>query len=113
MRETGEDALQLPLTVSVTLSCSNNNVWGRLASRSVRGRATHHRGVVSSSPIWAVEVTLSRDALVALPSAQVMIPGSWDGVPRSGSLHGGDPASPSAAAPPPCLCALTLCQINK
>ena len=34
-----------------------------------------------------------------LPSAQVMISGSWD--PASGSLLSGESASPSASAPPP------------
>ena len=45
-----------------------------------------------------------------LPSAQVMIPGSWDGAQiTSGSLLSGEPASPSPSAAPPAY-ALSLSQ---
>ena len=43
-----------------------------------------------------------------LPSAQVMISGSWDQVPASGSLLGRESASPFPPA-----CALSVSQINK
>ena len=47
-----------------------------------------------------------RDAWVAqsikhLPLAQIMIPGSWDGVPHQDSLLSVEPA-----APPDCACTL-------
>ena len=54
---------------------------------------------------------MSRDTWVAqsvkhLPSAQVMIPGSWDGGPHSsGLLLSGKPASPSPSLP---ACALSF-----
>ena len=49
-----------------------------------------------------------------LPSAQMMIPGSWDRAPL-GSLLSGQPASLSPSIPPTCTLwlSLSLCQINK
>ena len=48
--------------------------------------------------IWGTWVA---QCVKRLPLAQVIIPGSWDPAPTSGSLLNGDSASPS-----PCFCAL-------
>ena len=47
-----------------------------------------------------------------LPSAQVMIPGSWDGALLWASCSG-QPASPFPFAPPPAVPSQDLFQINK
>ena len=43
--------------------------------------------------IWVVQ------SVKCLPSTQVMIPGSWDGAPASGSLLSKESTSPSSSAP--------------
>ena len=48
-----------------------------------------------------------------LPLAQVMIPGSWDGVPRQVPCSVGEPASPSPFAPHAGLLSLSLSNKEK
>ena len=48
-----------------------------------------------------------------LPSAQIMIPGSWDRVPNWAPCSAGSLLHPLSAAPPPPACAFSFCHLNK